>query len=79
MTATEITDWESRRPKRADARRNYDAVVEAALGRVRTDAADPGTNLMPALLDAVRAYATLEEVVGALEAEFGRYVERPVI
>ncbi len=56
-----------------------DAVVEAALGRVRTDAADPGTNLMPALLDAVRAYATLEEVVGALEAEFGRYVERPVI
>lgn len=30
MTATEITDWESRRPKRADARRNYDAVIEAA-------------------------------------------------
>ena len=56
-----------------------DAAVATTLDRVRTDAADPGTNLMPALLDAVRAYATLEEVVGALEAEFGRYTERPVI
>ena len=56
-----------------------DAAVATTLDRVRTDAADPGTNLMPALLDAVRAYATLEEVVGALEAEFGRYSERPVI
>lgn len=56
-----------------------DAVVAAALARVRAVAADAGTNVMPALIDAVQAYATLEEVVGALESEFGRYVERPVI
>src|SRR5690606_34092005 len=56
-----------------------DAAVEAALARVRADAADPGTNLMPAFIDAVRAYATLEEVVQALESEFGRYAETPVI
>lgn len=56
-----------------------DTAVEAALARVRSDAADPATNLMPALLDAVSAYATLEEVVGALESEFGRYTEKAVI
>ena len=56
-----------------------DAAVEAALARVRTDAADPATNMMPAFIDAVSAYATLEEVVGALESVFGRYTERPVI
>jgi methylmalonyl-CoA mutase N-terminal domain/subunit len=56
-----------------------DAAVDAALARVRADAADPATNLMPAFIDAVRAYATLEETVGALETVFGRYTERPVI
>ena len=56
-----------------------DTAFQAALARVRTDAADPNVNMMPALLDAVGAYATLEEVVGALETVFGRYTERPVI
>ncbi|MFI5625944.1 TetR/AcrR family transcriptional regulator [Nocardioides sp. NPDC051685] len=40
MTATEITDWASRRPKRADARRNYDAVVEAARAAFARDGVD---------------------------------------
>jgi len=53
--------------------------VEAALAKVRADAADPATNLVPAFIEAVRAYATLEEVVGALESEFGRYTEVAVI
>ncbi|HEU5085077.1 MAG TPA: methylmalonyl-CoA mutase family protein [Acidimicrobiales bacterium] len=56
-----------------------DAAVDAALARVRADAADPTANLMPAFIDAVGAYATLEEVVRALESEFGRYTETPVI
>ncbi|QGG96720.1 acyl-CoA mutase large subunit family protein [Actinomarinicola tropica] len=55
-----------------------DAVVAAALGRVRADAADPSTNLLPALIDAVRTYATLEEVVDALASVFGRYEESAV-
>jgi len=55
------------------------AAVDAALARVRADAADPATNLVPAFIDAVRAYATLEEVVEALASEFGRYTEPPII
>jgi methylmalonyl-CoA mutase N-terminal domain/subunit len=53
--------------------------VAAALDRLRTEAADPAVNLMPALIDAVRTYATLGEVMDALASVFGRYVERPVI
>jgi methylmalonyl-CoA mutase N-terminal domain/subunit len=34
---------------------------------------------MPALIDAVKSYATLGEVMGTMEAEFGRHVEVPVI
>jgi methylmalonyl-CoA mutase N-terminal domain/subunit len=34
---------------------------------------------MPALLDAVRAYATLGEIVDALADVFGRWVETPRI
>jgi methylmalonyl-CoA mutase N-terminal domain/subunit len=34
---------------------------------------------MPALIDAVRVYATEGEIVNALADEFGRYVEVPVL
>ena len=34
---------------------------------------------MPELIAAVRVYATLGEVVGALADEFGRYYEVPVL
>ncbi len=56
-----------------------DAAVAATLVRVAADAAEPTTNLIPALLDAVRARATVGEVVYTLEAEFGTYVERAVV
>jgi methylmalonyl-CoA mutase N-terminal domain/subunit len=56
-----------------------DAAVAATLARVATDAAQPTVNLMPALVDAVRARATVGEVVDTLEAEFGTYVERAVV
>ncbi len=56
-----------------------EAAVAATLARVSADAAQPTTNLMPALLDAVRARATVGEVVDTLEAEFGTWVERAVI
>jgi methylmalonyl-CoA mutase N-terminal domain/subunit len=54
-----------------------DTVVTDALRRLGTDAADPECNLMPALLDAVRAYATEGEIVDALAEVFGRHVEVP--
>jgi methylmalonyl-CoA mutase N-terminal domain/subunit len=56
-----------------------DAAVAATLARVATNAAQPTVNLMPALVDAVRARATVGEVVDTLEVEFGTYVERAVV
>ena len=53
--------------------------VDRALARLRADAADPEVNLMPALLDAARAYATVGETMDALADVFGRYRETPVI
>ncbi len=49
------------------------AAVEAALARLRQTAqspAHPDTNLMPPILDAVRAYATLGEICGVLRQEW---------
>ena len=51
--------------------------VDAALARLRTDAADPAVNLMPTLLDTVRTYATEGEIIDALASVFGRHVETP--
>lgn len=46
--------------------------VEASLGALRK-AAEGDANLMPFILDAVRAYATLGEICGVLRAVFGEY------
>ena len=56
-----------------------DKAVRQALAEVQATAADPTRNLMPPILDAVKTYATLEEVVMAMEAEFGTYVEKSII
>jgi methylmalonyl-CoA mutase N-terminal domain/subunit len=53
--------------------------VEAALAAVRATAADPEANLMPVLLDAARAYATLGETMHAMGDVFGYYTETPVL
>ena len=42
-------------------------------------AADPTVNTMAPILDAVRAYATEGEVIGALQAEFGTWTESTVV
>ncbi len=75
------TEDETRQRKRLDqVRQDRDqAAVDAALERVRADAADPNINLMPALIDAVKVSATLGEVMRTMEVEFGRHVEVPVI
>ena len=71
---------EEQRRRLAKVRRDRDAgAVDRALARVRADAARPDVNLVPALLDAARAYATLGEVVDALASVFGRWREDPRI
>ncbi len=63
----------------AEYRGSRDAAAAAAsLDRLRAAAATD-ENLMPPIMDAVRADATLGEVCGALKDVFGTYREPPVI
>jgi methylmalonyl-CoA mutase N-terminal domain/subunit len=48
----------------------------AALERLRTVAATPSDNTMPAVLEALRAKATLGEIVRAFQDVYGSYRER---
>ena len=59
--------------KRVRAERDG-AAVTAALARLRSDAAE-GRNVMPALMQAVKAYASVGEMTRELVAVFGRYRE----
>jgi methylmalonyl-CoA mutase N-terminal domain/subunit len=71
---------EAQRKRLATVRQRRSASsVDAALARVSADAAVADVNLMPAILDAVGAYATVGEIVGALAAVFGRWAEDPVV
>lgn len=49
-----------------------DEAVDAALEAIRT-AANSDDNLMPFIVDAVKAYATIGEICGVLREEFGEY------
>ena len=63
-----------------DVRRDRDeAKVLLALEELTKDAIDPETNLMPALINASRAYVTVGEMMGAMEKVFGRHIEVPTL
>ena len=67
---------EYQRKRLADIKQQRDdAAVAAALTAV-TEAAKTDANLMPFIIDAVKTYATLEEVSMAMEQVFGTYVEK---
>jgi methylmalonyl-CoA mutase N-terminal domain/subunit len=53
--------------------RRDSSAVELALGALRGAAEDGKTDLMPPILDAVRAYATLGEICGVMRDVFGEY------
>jgi methylmalonyl-CoA mutase, N-terminal domain len=59
------------------ARRDGSA-VEGALARLRADAAVDGRNLMPAIIGAANAYATMGEMSDALRDVWGTWRETPV-
>ena len=59
------------------AKRDSQAVTQA-LNRLRQDARGD-KNLMPPILDAVRAYATLGEMCGVLKEVFGTYEESSAV
>ncbi len=58
--------------------RRDSAAVEAALARLKEGSAREDENLMPLLIDASRAYATLGEMCDALRETWGTWRETPV-
>ncbi len=58
-----------------DVRASRDGVATAqALAKIG-DAARAGDNVMPAVVEAVKAYASVGEITGQLAAVYGRYRE----
>jgi len=71
---------EAQRKRLAEVRlARSDAAVAAALARLAADAEHSERNLMPAVFEAVRTYATVGEMIGALAGVFGRWEETAVI
>jgi methylmalonyl-CoA mutase N-terminal domain/subunit len=62
--------------RRLRGERDGDAVRQA-IDRLQAVARDESENMMPALIDCARAYCTEGEIVDALRAVFGEYVETP--
>lgn len=59
-------------------RERDNAAVEKALERIRATARQPAgseSNLVPPIIEAVRVYATVGEICGALREVFGEYAE----
>ena len=56
-----------------------DQAVRRSLDAVRAAADDPSANLMPPVIDAVKAYATEGEICDTLADVFGRYVEQAIV
>jgi methylmalonyl-CoA mutase N-terminal domain/subunit len=56
-----------------------DSAVQASLARLAADAERSECNLMPAVFEAVRAYATVGEMMDTLAGVFGRWEEKAVI
>jgi methylmalonyl-CoA mutase N-terminal domain/subunit len=54
------------------------AAVESALERLRRDAATEDVNLMPAIIDASKAYVTMGEMCDVLREVWGVWRETPV-
>jgi 2-hydroxyisobutanoyl-CoA mutase large subunit len=59
-------------------RRRDGAKVAELLDRLEAEAKNPGTNLMPVTIEAVKARATMGEIVARLRSVLGAYVEKPV-
>ncbi len=78
LRITQATEEEQVRRVQALRARRDAAAVERALERVR-EAAGKGENLMPPFLEAVRAYATLGEIVRVCKEVYGEYLEPAVV
>ncbi|WP_025323860.1 acyl-CoA mutase large subunit family protein [Deferrisoma camini] len=69
----EVEAYQREKTARVRAERDA-AAADRALGALRR-AATEGTNVMPPILDAVKAYATLGEICDVLRGVYGEYTE----
>jgi methylmalonyl-CoA mutase N-terminal domain/subunit len=71
---------ESKQVERVQALRSRRdaAVVEESLARLKREAAEDGVNLMPAIIDASKAYVTMGEMCESLREVWGVWRETPV-
>ncbi len=72
-----VGEQQSERLKKLRAKRD-NIRVKAALGALRQTAAG-SDNLMPPILEAVRAYATLGEICDEMRAVFGEYQQKVIL
>lgn len=63
--------------KKIKAKRD-NKLVESLLEKLRKEAQDKKCNLMPTLIDTVKAYATLGEICGVLREVFGEFKPRVI-
>ena len=72
---------EQKQRRRLDAVRSSrnSAAVAESLAVLETEAADPEINLMPALINASNAQATVGEMMKSMGTVFGRHIEVPTI
>ncbi|WP_435126764.1 acyl-CoA mutase large subunit family protein [Halobaculum sp. D14] len=70
----EVQDRQLARLEEVKAERDDDAVREALAAL--DDAIDADENVMPAVIDAVKAYATMGEIMDVFEARYGSYREK---
>ena len=75
---SETEEYQLKRLTDAKLRRN-DQAVSDALAAVTAAAAEPTTNVMPSIINAVKTYATEEEISWAMESVFGTYVEKAIV
>ncbi|HET9888397.1 MAG TPA: methylmalonyl-CoA mutase family protein [bacterium] len=78
LKITQATEEEQVSRVKALRARRDSAAVDRALERVR-NAAIGGENLMPPFIEAVRAYATLGEIVRVCKQVYGEYLEPAVV
>lgn len=73
----EVEDLQQKRLTKIKRERDQTA-VDKTLKHIQ-NAAMAGENLMPPIIAAVKAYATLQEISDTLRQEFGEYRERIVV
>ena len=74
----ETEEYQLKRLNDVKTRRNQEH-VNSALSEITAVASDPTRNLMPAIVAAVKTYATEEEIANAMEVVFGTYVEKAIV